>query len=88
MSWALFFPDYPTMGVAFRRLIHLMREALLADTSHLRPFTDGIALACGTPPNGRPPLSVPGGSECRTPNLRWRAPPRPGRGPGGHLRHG
>ena len=26
LSWALFFPDYPTMGVAFRRL---------ADTSHL-----------------------------------------------------
>ena len=57
--WAPFFPDYPTMGVAFRCLIHLMWEALPADKSHLRPFTDGIALACGTPhPTADTPLSA------------------------------
>ena len=35
LRWALFFPDYLTIGMAFHRLIHLMREALPADTSHL-----------------------------------------------------
>jgi hypothetical protein len=59
LSWAPFFPDYPTMGVAFRCLIHLMREALPADKSHLRPFADGIALACGTlHPTAATPLSA------------------------------
>ena len=47
------------MGVAFRCLIHLMREALPANKSHLRPFADGIALACGTPhPTAATPLSA------------------------------
>jgi hypothetical protein len=47
------------MGVVFRRLIHLMWEALPADKSHLRPFVDGIALACGTPhPTAATPLSA------------------------------
>ena len=59
LSWALFFPDYPTMGMAFRCLIHLMREALPADTSHMWPLVDGIALACGTPhPTAAPSLSA------------------------------
>jgi hypothetical protein len=49
VSWAPFFLNYPTMGLAFRRLIHLMRGAEPRDHGHLKPFSNGIALACGTP---------------------------------------
>ena len=49
VSWAPFFLDYPNMGLAFRRLIHLMWGAEPRDRGHLKPFSNGIALACGTP---------------------------------------
>ena len=49
VSWAPFFLDYPNMGLTFRCLIHLMWGAEPRDRGHLKPFSNGIALACGTP---------------------------------------
>ena len=41
------FLDSPSMGMAFRRLVKLMQTARKVERTLLRPFCEGMALACG-----------------------------------------
>jgi hypothetical protein len=47
--WAPLFLDYPAVGAAFRRLIHLIVGTNTAGRRLLRPFLDGLAFACRSP---------------------------------------
>jgi hypothetical protein len=49
VGWASMFLDCPSFGVAFRRVIQLMLSANPEERSHLRPFCEGFAWACGSP---------------------------------------
>ena len=90
LSWAPFFPGLPDNG----------RGIPLPDPPHVGSPSgrqEPPAAVCGRDstglwdptPNGRTPLNALDSQWTRvSPSLCWRAPPRPGRGPVGHQRHG
>ncbi len=58
-GWALLFLDYPAVGAAFQRLIHLIVGTNMAGRCLLRPCLDGLAFACGSPnPHASDPTSA------------------------------
>jgi len=60
VGWAHMFLDYPPMGVAYRRLLHLVSgTADAANRRHFWAFGEGVALACGSPdPTAPNPISA------------------------------
>ncbi len=49
VGWASMFLDCLSFEVAFHQVIQLMLSADPAERSHLRPFCEGVARACGSP---------------------------------------